>query len=602
MSKRNRLIIKCIVAFGIISATTTVGNIMPVSAISKIESELISITDKYELEDVIVEEGLSLRKGEKLDLSDNPNWEMSNENTVQISEDGIVTPINSGTVFLSQKIGDKVHIIEVYVPREKFRTYSFAAIPKLNKTHYKVFIDPGHGGKDDGAFGNGNFEDELNLKVAKKVEKKLIDKGIEVKMSRSSDEFISLQDRANMANIYKPDLFISIHQNSAENTSAYGIETYYHTKKIEYKDYAQDIQSSAIKQTGARDRGVKSANFAVLRETDMPSALFESGFITNKNESSNLADSKYQEKLANGIVDGIEKYLKENIPIDDNQGGVNNNDQNLEVIDTGIVTAESLNIRSGAGATYSKIGTLSKGDKVEIVEKLQNGWYKIKYDRGCGYVSGKYIKIDLPANQPNVQQGWKLENGYWYYIREDGKKATGWLQLNGNWYFLENEGKMVTGWKYIEGSWYFFEISGSMATGWREIDNNWYFFYESGRMAVNTSIGSWVIGDNGVATKVDKGWKLENGYWYYIREDGKKATGWLQLNGNWYFLENEGKMVTGWKYIEGSWYFFEISGSMATGWREIDNNWYFFYESGRMAVNTSIGNWVIGDNGVATLK
>ncbi|MDO7205327.1 N-acetylmuramoyl-L-alanine amidase [Paraclostridium bifermentans] len=130
-------------------------------------------------------------------------------------------------------------------------------------------------------------------------------------MSRTSDEFISLGDRAKMANSYAPDVFVSIHQNSADATSANGIETYYHTNKSDHKPYAQDVQTKAIGETNARNRGVKSANFAVLRETNMPAALFESGFITNQNESANLASSSYQDKLATGIANGVEKYLKE---------------------------------------------------------------------------------------------------------------------------------------------------------------------------------------------------------------------------------------------------------------------------------------------------
>ncbi|MDU1539640.1 MAG: SH3 domain-containing protein [Paeniclostridium sordellii] len=404
---------KGIVAFGMISATTAVGSIVPVSANGNLESELTTVMNKYKSENIVVEDGVSLRKGESLDLSAHPNWEKSNENTVEISDNGIVTPINPGTVFLSQKIGDKVHIIEVHVARNRVRTYSFAAMSKVNRDHYKVFVDPGHGGQDSGAVGNGHYEDELNLSIAKKVEQKLIAKGIEVKMSRNSDEFISLGDRANMANQYAPDVFVSIHQNSAGTTSANGIETYYHTNKGEYQPYAQDIQTNSINETGARSRGIKSANFAVLRETNMPAALFESGFITNPNESANLADPSYQDKLANGIANGIEKYLKENVKLDTEKPETPETPEKPEqavVKNTGVVTATNLNVRSGYGANYSKIGMLKNGDKVEIVES-KNGWHKIKHNGGYGYVSGDYIKVDGSAaptvkpeqNKPTVK-------------------------------------------------------------------------------------------------------------------------------------------------------------------------------------------------------
>ena len=399
MSKRIDKFTKYIAAFGIISAATVV-NVVPVSASPKDEAEFSTVMDKYKSEDVVVEDGVSLRKGETLDLSANPNWETSDNETVSI-ENGVVKPIGYGTVYLSQKIDGKVHVIEVYVPSET-RGYNFAAMPKSNRNYYKVFIDPGHGGQDSGAVGNGNYEDELNLAVAKKVEQKLRSKGIEVKMSRYSDEFISLSDRAKMANQYAPDVFISIHQNSSDSMSANGTETYYHTRKGEYSHYAQNIQSSAINETGSRNRGIKSANFAVLRETNMPSALFESGFITNPTESANLANPNYQEKLADGIANGIERYLKDNIHTDGTGGEVINPDgDNQNSVNTGTITADRLNIRSGYGTNYSVIGTLTNGSKVEIVES-QNGWYKIKYNGGYGYVSGDYVKVD-EQSKPDVK-------------------------------------------------------------------------------------------------------------------------------------------------------------------------------------------------------
>ncbi|MBW4874840.1 MAG: SH3 domain-containing protein, partial [Paeniclostridium sp.] len=399
MSKRIDKFTKYIAAFGIISAATVV-NVVPVSASPKDEAEFSTVMDKYKSEDVVVEDGVSLRKGETLDLSANPNWETSDNETVSI-ENGVVKPIGYGTVYLSQKIDGKVHVIEVYVPSET-RGYNFAAMPKSNRNYYKVFIDPGHGGQDSGAVGNGNYEDELNLAVAKKVEQKLRSKGIEVKMSRYSDEFISLSDRAKMANQYAPDVFISIHQNSSDSMSANGTETYYHTRKGEYSHYAQNIQSSAINETGSRNRGIKSANFAVLRETNMPSALFESGFITNPTESANLANPNYQEKLADGIANGIERYLKDNIHTDGTGGEVINPDgDNQNSVNTGTITADRLNIRSGYGTNYSVIGTLTNGSKVEIVES-QNGWYKIKYNGGYGYVSGDYVKVD-GESKPDIK-------------------------------------------------------------------------------------------------------------------------------------------------------------------------------------------------------
>ena len=605
---------KYIVAFGIISATTAVGNIVPISANGNIESEFSSVIEKYKSKDIIVEDGVSLRKGEKLDLSDNPNWEMSDNNTVNI-ENGVVTPKNSGTVFLSQEIDDKVKIKEVYVPRQ-IRSYSFAVKPKEKRNYYKVFVDPGHGGKDNGASGNGNNEDQLNLQVAKRVEKKLIDKGIEVKMSRSSDEFISLEDRSKMANQYSPDVFISIHQNSADNSSANGIETYYHTKKGEYEPYAKEIQSHAIDETGARDRKVKNANFAVLRETNMPAALFESGFITNPSESAKLASPEYQDKLATGIVNGIETYLKQNIQLN----GDSENSDRLEIINTGTVTATSLNVRSGYGTGYDVIGILSKGDKVEIVES-KNGWYKIKYKNTYGYISGSYIKLDTIVKPPSMELGWNQKNDEWYYYKSDGTMAIGWEQVGGTWYYFNNSGVMKTDWLQLEDTWYYLKPNGAMAVGWEQVGGTWYYFNNSGAMKTD-----WLqLGDTWYYLKPNGamavGWEQVGGTWYYFNNSGAMKTGWLQLGDTWYYLKSNGAMAVGWEQVGGTWYYFNNSGAMKTGWLQLGDTWYYLKSNGAMAVgweligndwyyfdiyggmvtNETIDGWKIGSNGIASL-
>ncbi|MGL5751087.1 MAG: N-acetylmuramoyl-L-alanine amidase, partial [Paraclostridium sp.] len=392
----------------------------------------------------------------------------SNENTAQISESGILTPINEGTVFLSQEIGENAHIIEVYVSSNIMEYNAQSKSKVVDRNYYKVFVDVGHGGHDNGASGNGNLEDELNLQIAKKVEDKLKSKGIEVKMSRYSDTYVSLSERAKMANSYGSDVFVSIHQNSASASSANGIETYHHSNKSSHKPYSQSIQEHAINETNARNRGVKSANFSVLRETNMPSALFESGFINNPNESQKLANPVYQNKLAQGIVNGIEEYLKENIHLTGEPVIPENPnppvepeipDGNEEVIKTGEITASSLNVRSGYGTSYSKIGSLSKGSKVEIVEE-KSGWYKIKYNSGYGYISGEYVNISsgevappefikkgkVSASKLNVRSGYGTNNSVMGSLSRGAiveivESKNGWhkIKFNGNYGYVSGQ-------------------------------------------------------------------------------------------------------------------------------------------------------------------
>ncbi|MDU7966045.1 MAG: N-acetylmuramoyl-L-alanine amidase [Paeniclostridium sordellii] len=396
MRKRKKLIKKMLI-LNVICTMTLLSSVTIANASNSTEGELKSIIQNYNQKDVIVEDGISLHIGETKDLSQHPDWNLSNNSVVSIDKNGQLKAIGSGTVFISQKLGNKLHVIEIYVPDSSPRYYSFYKAEPKSRNYYKVFIDPGHGGDDSGAPGLGSKnEDDLNLEVAMKVKKKLEAKNIDVKMSRESDEFIKLGERANMANQYGADVFVSIHQNSADAESAHGIETYYHPNKGMYEPLAKDIQDNAINQTGARNRGVKSSNLAVLRESNMPSSLFESGFVSNLQEYNKLINPSYQDKLATGIVEGIETYLKNNIQLDG---------QDLPVINTGVVTTDGLNVRSGVGTSYPVIGTLSNGNKVDIVETI-DGWHKIKYKGSYGYVSGKYIQIDSKTTFNDIDGHW----------------------------------------------------------------------------------------------------------------------------------------------------------------------------------------------------
>ena len=416
-------IIKATAVIVAVSIGTIFSGGIKAHASTNLEREFKSVIDKYNKNEVVIENGISLRMGETLDLSKYPGWDMSNKNTVSISDKGIVTPKNEGTVYLSKKIGDKVHVVEVYVPNSS-TSYSIKPFSNtVDRNYYKVFIDPGHGGYDDGSSGNGLLEDELNLQIGLKLQKKLEARGIEVKMSRTTDKYLSLGERAEMANEYGADIFVSNHINSFEQASANGIETYYHKDKSSHKPLSDDIQNNAIKQTGAVNRGVKNRNFAVLRESTMPSSLFEAGFISNKAEASKLGSDAYQDKLATALADGIEKYLKDNIKL----SGVEEKPENKPeekpeqkpeekpeaTIKTGTVNASALNVRSSASTSSSIIGSLNRGAKVEIVS-TSNGWHKIKYKNGYGYVSADYIKVDSqntskPENKPEQKPDVKPE-------------------------------------------------------------------------------------------------------------------------------------------------------------------------------------------------
>lgn len=411
---RNLILLTMMVSLPILSKPSVVNA-------DSIEDEFSSVINKYDLKDVVVEPGVYLTKGETLDLSQYPNWELSDNETIEINSNGIARAVNEGTVFLSQRIGEKVYIVEIYVPSEisKVNLESRGAQPR---GYYKVFIDAGHGGTDPGALGYGYRESDLNLQVAKKVESKLKSKGIDVKMSRSSDIFYSLSERAEMANDYGADAFVSIHQNSAEAKSANGIETYYNRKKEEDRPLSNDIQKQVISQTGANNRGVKNAEFTVLVKSKMISALVECGFITNELEVKKLSDSSYQDKLATGIANGIEEYLKSNVIIEESQ-----------ITATGkVVNADSLNVRKGPSISFDIIGKLSGGDKVKVIGE-SNGWYKIEYNGTYGYVSGSYIELDsTEPDQDNKINFTDVSQDYWAYSQIQDFVKKGYIEGYGD--------------------------------------------------------------------------------------------------------------------------------------------------------------------------
>ena len=202
---------------------------------------------------------------------------------------------------------------------------------KDKNTKRSIFLDPGHGGSDPGAVSGGVREKDLTLSVYNKVSSKLASLGYTVLTSRNVDKDVDLVERAEQANNANADMLLSIHFNAGGRGVARGIETYYYQSqadrvpKINKENHnnaerlersrklANKVQQNLLYQTGANDRGVKRASFTVLRETSIPSILVELGFIDNPEERNKIKTNEYQERLANGIVDGIVEYYKQEI-------------------------------------------------------------------------------------------------------------------------------------------------------------------------------------------------------------------------------------------------------------------------------------------------
>ncbi|MCH9612989.1 MAG: N-acetylmuramoyl-L-alanine amidase LytC [Chlamydiia bacterium] len=178
-----------------------------------------------------------------------------------------------------------------------------------------IVLDPGHGAFDMGSQHDKCVEKDMNLKTAFIVKKYLALKGYRVILTRSRDEFVPLEKRAQIANNCNCHLFVSLHYNAAKAEQAHGIEVYYYKSTNEErlnksKKFADKVLKSMIAATNARSRGIKTGNFCVIRETNMPAILVEGGFITNPNESKQLLEEKYIEKIGRSIANGIDQYLR----------------------------------------------------------------------------------------------------------------------------------------------------------------------------------------------------------------------------------------------------------------------------------------------------
>jgi len=186
----------------------------------------------------------------------------------------------------------------------------------------KIFIDPGHGGNDSGAVGpTGLMEKDVNLNIAINVRQILINHAVDARLTRSDDSRVELLQRVQMANNSNADYFVSIHINSASVSTATGTETYaypYSTKGVEL---AKHIQKNLVNEIALPNRGVKTANFYVLRETKMPSALVEVAFVNNPTEEKLLRDQDFIKKASVGITKGILEF----IGIEYNEDGKENN-------------------------------------------------------------------------------------------------------------------------------------------------------------------------------------------------------------------------------------------------------------------------------------
>lgn len=187
----------------------------------------------------------------------------------------------------------------------------------------KLYLDSGHGGVDSGAVGNGLLEKNVVLEMAKKLKTFMQTnyKNIEIMETRTTDVFVSLDERTKRANDWGADVFLSLHLNANTITTAKGFETYIYpevdSKTVSFQNVVhEEVMKQIAGYAGVVDRGKKRANFHVLRESNMIALLGENLFISNTSDSSLLKQSSFLDSLVRGYAFGMEKFfgLEKNIP------------------------------------------------------------------------------------------------------------------------------------------------------------------------------------------------------------------------------------------------------------------------------------------------
>ncbi len=203
-----------------------------------------------------------------------------------------------------------------------------------------VILDPGHGGQDSGAMCGNVLEKDLALDVARRVDRLLQAQGLATLMTRVGDGYVSLADRAALANRAQDCIFVSIHFNDANKPVSTGVETYYaahqamtgpslvswlpflqrtstQAPNIESQNLAGLVQDSLVVRTHSVNRGTKAEQFFVIANVRHPAVLVEGGFLSNKEDSARISSEDYREQLAAAISEGIFNYrngLKQHQP------------------------------------------------------------------------------------------------------------------------------------------------------------------------------------------------------------------------------------------------------------------------------------------------
>lgn len=268
-----------------------------------------------------------LRKPERLVL-DLPGMQVARSLGLTASDlrDGIVVAVRAGQAepTVSRIVVELDQIAEYYLMLSADGRRAVLALRRSPLAGRTVVVDPGHGGRDPGAVGYaGTYEKDVTLAIALMVAGMLEKAGATVVMTRHEDTTVELAARSALANAVGADAFVSIHADAVGfGRIASGTSTFYFPENDGATDsslnrrYAEAVHAEVLRMLGLRDRGVHQRAFHVVRDTMMPAALVEVGFIDNPDEEKLLVDPDFQARAAAGIVQGIVRFFSEERQLD----------------------------------------------------------------------------------------------------------------------------------------------------------------------------------------------------------------------------------------------------------------------------------------------
>ena len=498
-----------------------------------------------------------------------------------------------------------------------------------------VALDPGHGGSDSGATGNGLLEKNLTLSIAKYCQSALQRNGVNVFMTRATDVYVGLSERVQRAAAAGASVFVSIHINSA-TPAAYGCEvwvpndsSYKHDVHVAGKTLGEKVIAK-LAALGLHNRGIKyrdSENgskypdgsvadyYSVIngaRQRGIPGIIVEHAFISNSGDALKMKSEAFLKKLGEADAQGI-----------------------IEAINGGVIKGTGQLYNDGKGYRYrTSSGADLRNDWVSVnghryymgsdgyaarwSQKIDGSWYyftdncqmytglltwyadglKSYYGADGKRVDG-WVKLSgrwhyfFPSTGKSARWSQKIGD-YWYYFDGQSRMHTGWLTWNadGRKSYFDSLGHALVGWQTLGGKRYYFDEKGRSARWSQKIDGSWYYFTDNCQMY--TGLLTWYADGlksyYGADGKRVDGWVKLSGRWHYFFPSTGKSARWSQKIGDyWYYFDGQSRMHTGWLTwnADGRKSYFDSLGHALVGWQTLGGKRYYFDEKGRSARWTS---------------